>query len=192
MSIELELKFRIDEPAGVRDRLLAAGAVRTHDELETNWILDTPQRALRNAASGLRVRSCMPRGGAPAHPAKITFKGPATSQPVKRREEIEIEVGDAAAARHLLEKLGFHPAIVYEKIRESWALADCVVTLDELPHLGFWLEIEGPSEPAVRAVQRLLRLENAEPVRESYVAMAANAGRTTDARVIELRFDVPV
>lgn len=189
MPTEVEMKFRLENPAIMRERLIAAGAVRTHDELETNWIFDTPQRELLHAARGLRIRCCVPHGDAPAHPATITFKGPPASLPVKRREEIELEIRDPAAARRLLENLGYRPVIIYEKRRQTWELAGCIVTVDELPRCGDWMEIEGPSESAIRNVQCMLQLSGTEPVRESYVAIAARLGETTDVGVIELRFD---
>ena len=40
--------------------------------------------------------------------------------------------------------LGYSRVLSFEKRRESWKLGGCNVELDELPHLGTFVEIEGP------------------------------------------------
>lgn len=62
--------------------------------------------------------------------------------------EVETVVSDGAAARRLLEGLGYGLALRYQKYRTPFRYPDCdalAVTLDETP-LGCFLEIEG--EPA--------------------------------------------
>jgi adenylate cyclase class IV len=73
----------------------------------------------------------------------------------------------------LLRALGFERVLLFEKDRDSWRLGDCLVELDTLPELGCFLEIEGPSEEAVRGVQRQLGLSDLSPLRPSYSQMVA-------------------
>lgn len=186
--IEIELKIRLTNGPAMRQRLAAAGAVNTHDELETNTLFDTAARGLLTADVGLRIRECAPKSELPSHAATMTYKGAARATTTKTREEIEFEISDGSAAAALLGKLGYHPVVIYEKRRESWRLGDCTVTLDELPALGTWLEIEGPGEAAVHSVRELLGLTGAELTRESYVAMAAREGRARADGAVELRF----
>ncbi|MBL8877686.1 MAG: class IV adenylate cyclase [Phycisphaerales bacterium] len=188
MAIEIEFKFPLPDKAEVRQRLIAAGGAVTHDERETNTLFDTPERELLAADAGLRIRECAPRLNLPAHPNTLTYKGPAGVGAAKSREEIELVVGDCAAAALLLRRLGYESAVIYEKNRETWRLGPCVVTIDELPELGAWLEIEGPSETAVRAMREALNFADVAPVRESYVAMAARVGRRRADGAVELRF----
>lgn len=188
MPIEIELKFRVDDPDEIRRRLTALGAAHTHSELETNTLFDTPARDLLRADSGLRTRACNPLGDLPSHSATLTFKGPPQPGAAKRRDEIEFLISDAPAAAALLARLGYQPAVIYEKRRETWRVADCLVTLDQLPRLGNWLEIEGPTESAVLSVRNKLDLTTAPPVHESYVAIAARHGTRSEGGAIELRF----
>ena len=82
-------------------------------------------------------------------------------------------MGRLAGARGLLEALGFEITIAFEKRRSQWRLDDCMVCLDQVVELGFFLEIEGPSEEAVAAVQGRLQLEGARHLTVSYAVMLA-------------------
>ena len=72
----------------------------------------------------------------------------------------------------MLERLGLVRAIEYQKKRERWRLADCVVELDEPACLGLFVEIEGPTESSIRAVQEQLGLAALTHINASYVDMA--------------------
>ena len=106
--------------------------------------------------------------------ATLTFKGPRDPGPLKSREEIETEVADADAVLNLLERLGYVTILSYEKLRESWTLDDCRIELDEPPHLGLFVEIEGPNESAIREVQQRLQIADASLIRKSYVRLLAD------------------
>ena len=90
---------------------------------------------------------------------------------MKSREEIEVDVADAAGTMRLLGALGFEPVFVFEKRRESWRLNDCQVELDEVPHLGHYVEIEGPAEAAIASVQAALGLADSTPIKSGYIAL---------------------
>lgn len=77
----------------------------------------------------------------------VTYKGPATREIYKSREEIEFDVSDPAAFVLVLERLGYHPGFAYEKYRTQLAAADepGIIAVDETP-IGVYLELEGPRE----------------------------------------------
>jgi adenylate cyclase class 2 len=181
---EIEAKFRIDEPSFLRDRLRELGARRTVQALETNRIFDAPDRRLLRADCGLRVREYRDECGDEPPRGTLTFKGPRESGETKSREELETAVTDAAAAASVLERLGFEEVIRYEKRREVWQLGECEVCLDELPRLGWFIEIEGPTVQAIESARRQLHLEDSPALRETYVELAAAHGETdaTDRR----------
>ena len=66
--------------------------------------------------------------------------------------------------------------MVYEKHRETWRLERCDVCLDELPRLGWYVEIEGSDATAVGEVRRQLGLHTRPMLRETYVELAATHG----------------
>lgn len=167
MAVEIEIKLKVDGSAPVRETLKALGAERLGEVLETNVFLDTPDRTLLSADCGLRIR-CNRSLAGKKEKLVITYKGPRDEGPVKRREEIEVVVDSMDPAITLLDRLGFKETLCFEKRRESWRLGDCTVELDEMPRMGAFVEIEGPTEAAVTAAQEQLGLSSLPPVPESY------------------------
>ncbi len=130
----------------------------------------------------LRLRRFAKRGGR----ALFTFKERDLSgSPVKRQREEETEVSDAAALAAILEALGYRPALVYEKRRQTWRLAGTEVVLDELP-FGLFVEIEG-DEPDILRAEQLLGLGADSGVHEPYPTLTLRHGVEKDG-VVEARF----
>lgn len=181
MAQEIEAKFQISAPHPLRRRLGELGARCAGRVFETNHIFDTPDRRLLQADCGLRLRECgslAARGesGPAFPPALLTYKGPREVGDLKSRAEFETPVEDPAALVAILEQLNFSEVVVYQKRREAWHLGQCEVTLDELPKLGWWVEIEGPNAKAIAQARRQLGLLDATAVRETYVELAATHG----------------
>jgi len=143
MSLEIEVKFPVSDPAALRRRLAAAGLhEQTPRTFERNILYDTPDRRLRAVQTILRVRrygdrwivthKCVPQNNDPAARHK-------------HREETETVVEDGEALGHIFTQLGFAPAFVYEKWRTEFADATGHCVLDETP-IGFYAELEGPSD----------------------------------------------
>jgi adenylate cyclase class 2 len=88
----------------------------------------------------------------------ITYKErPAQQDPdFKVLHEYEIEVSDFAQAHTILEKLGFVPALRYEKYRETFTYQGAEIVLDEVP-FGTFMEIEASRE-AIRSIATALGL----------------------------------
>lgn len=172
LALEIEAKFRVASHKLIRERLKAIRARFLERVLEQNEILDRPAGELQARGCGLRIREKVDENGKSVG-ATATYKGPRRPGPLKSREEIEIQVDDAAAARRIFAGLGFIAVLSYEKRRESWQLDDCRVELDEPPHIGLFVEIEGPGEAAIRSVQEKLGLNSNDIEPESYVSMLA-------------------
>lgn len=176
MPLELEAKVRVAEFAAVRARLRAAGAVEEGDALEVNTYFDTPDRALLSRDSGLRVRTTRSIWQKQDRHV-VTFKGPRQPGDVKAREEIEFSVESADGAARLLAALGYNPDLSFEKRRETWSLGDCEVVLDELPLIGRFVEIEGPSVEAIESTRGSIGLGGEPLITDSYIAMLVRACR---------------
>ena len=188
MAIELECKVRVESLATVRERLKAAtGAEFVGRVLEENRLFDREDGSLRRAGCGLRVRSTRVVEGTAQSPT-LTYKGPRAPGPFKRREEIELQIADAATMGEILHALGYSERVIFEKRRESWRLPPCRVELDELPRLGTFVEVEGPSEAAVREALTTLAIADREPVSQTYVSMVVETGTADQALPIVLRF----
>ena len=169
MAVEIEKKYRLkpeqDEP--LRRRLVGAGAEGgAGAEFEENIIYTGP-----GLDPGLRVLRLRRKGAR----AVFTFKERDLSgSAVKRQREEETEVADASALAAILEALGYRPALVYEKRRETWRLAGTEVVIDELP-FGLFVEIEGDEADILRA-ERLLGLDAAEAEHASYPTLTLRHG----------------
>jgi adenylate cyclase class 2 len=170
MALEIEAKMKVSDHSAIREKLKATGAKPAGAVLEVNTFFDTEDRSLLAADEGLRLRQQRDIAGG-VNTYIITFKGPRTHGQLKSREEVEVTVGSDKDAVALLGCLGFSRVMSFQKKRESWKLGGCSIELDEVPYLGTYIEIEGPSEDAVLKVRELLQLSDIPIVRASYIAL---------------------
>jgi adenylate cyclase class 2 len=142
-SIEIEVKFRVEQGAALEEKLRQAGfRCVTPRTFERNVLYDTPDRRLRQEQAILRIRKygerwvlthkCLPRDHDP-------------SARHKHRVETETEVADGEALGTVFTQLGYQPAFVYEKWRTEFADNTGHCVLDETP-IGFFAELEGPED----------------------------------------------
>ena len=180
MAIEIEKKYRLtrEEADALRRRLGESGAEGGGGAaFEENVIYTGPGLDPR-----LRVLRLRREGGR----ALFTFKERDTSgSPVKRQREEETEVADSSALAAILEALGYRPALVYEKRRETWRIAGTEVVIDELP-FGLYAEVEG-EEADILAVEKLLGLDSAAPEHASYPELTRRHG-ARKGEAVEARF----
>jgi adenylate cyclase class 2 len=172
MAIEIEAKLSVPSHDAVRARLKELSAQRVGAVLETNTFFDTDDRSLLAADKGLRLRQAREGATSKENPkSTLTYKGPRRHGQLKSREEIELGINGDRQLIDLLSALGFGRVLTFEKRRESWKLGGCSVELDELPHLGNFVEIEGPDDAAILKVREQLQLEQRPLVKASYVAL---------------------
>jgi adenylate cyclase class 2 len=171
MPEEIEAKLRMAAPEEFRRLMARRGFPLEGTVRELNRLFDTPDGHLRAAESALRIREEFdPDTGRPVR-SLVTFKGPRAPGPLKRRPEHETVIASAAALAAVFEGLGLAECFRYEKRRTAWRAGACEVALDEVPHLGWFVEVEGPSEEAIRAALADLGLAAEPLVPQSYVAL---------------------
>ena len=85
----------------------------------------------------------------------------------------------------ILDAMGFMPALVYEKRRETWALGKTEIVIDELP-FGLFMEIEG-DESGIREVEAKLAMKRLKSEDATYPQLTLKHG-TDHGGVIEARF----
>jgi len=170
LPVEIEAKVHVDNHEAVIARLKQLEAAPGPVLREVNAFFDTPNSSLKAADQGLRLR-IEDRLDQPGRTIFITHKGPRSQGELKERRESEVEVGDSQGATDLLTALGYRVTLTFEKKRHRWTLDDCNIELDELPHLGCFIEIEGPDAETVMAVREKLQLDDEPLIRSSYIAM---------------------
>lgn len=179
MAIEIEKKYRITKKQRdeVLDRLPAIGAKRKGEDFEVNTLYTG--EALDVTRSVLRLRRIGKRG-------VLTYKEDRPARlDLKLRREDETRVDNPDAMELILEALGLAPALVYEKRRETWRLAQTEIVIDELP-FGLFMEIEG-SENAIQEVESKLAIKRLRTEVLSYPRLVLKHGTDKDG-VIESRF----
>lgn len=169
MPTEIEAKIKVDHLENFTKKLKTLGAQQRRDVLQRDSFFDRPDRSLKLADCGLRIRREKYRD---TIKIILCFKGPkAKNSPYKKRQEIEFEVSDQIRAHQLLQALGFQLMFTFEKKRSEWLLENCLVCLDELAVLGKFIEVEGPDESAIRKVLTSLELTDAQTMRRGYASM---------------------
>jgi adenylate cyclase class 2 len=180
MPLEIEKKYRLTakQRDEVRARLPEIGARREGEEFEVNTLYTGDAVELNQAV--LRLRRIDNR-------ALLTYKERVgTRTDIKEQLEFETGIDNPDAIEFILEALGYYPALVYEKRRETWRIEETEIVVDELP-FGLFMEIEG-EEQSIRDIETRLAIKRltAEPL--TYPRLTMKHG-TNIAGVIEARFE---
>jgi len=150
MQTEIEAKFLNVDFDAVRKHLTAAGAICDQPmRLMRRKTYDYPGNRLSDEYNGwVRVRD---------EGDKITLSyKQLNDRTLHGTKEITLTVDDFKAADSFLLAIGLEQKSYQETKRESWHLGDVQVELDEWPWIKPTVEIEGPSETAVREVAEKL------------------------------------
>lgn len=181
MSEEVEKKYRLtgEQCERVLQKLAAVGAVFEGEDFEENILYGGGMLNLKKSI--LRLRRTERK-------TVLTYKeSQQSASSVKRRLEHETVVDNADELHKILESLGYAPALVYEKKRQTWRFEAVEVVVDELP-FGFYLEIEG-AEAEILAAEKQLQITDLSDEPQPYPSLAAMHGAKNGA-MIEARFAV--
>ena len=141
--LEVEVKYRLPNPAAVEARLRAGQAKQVADHTEADHYMNAPDRDFARTDEALRLRRIGEQNF-------VTYKGPRHDSTSKTRTEIEVPCppGDAAAESFLklFRALGYRPTAVvrkrrriYEWSRDGFTVHAC---LDDVDGVGRFVELE--------------------------------------------------
>lgn len=183
MEQEIEVKFFLSNPAEFRQKLFANAAKLTDERIfELNLRFDKPDRLLSLTGQVLRLRKDSRN--------RITYKNNShLEDDVLVRTEIETEVSDFMAMKHLLESLGYEVFSSYEKYRETFWLDGVTVSIDEMPY-GTFTELEGLSAESIHALADKLGLRWQAAIPSSYMLLLTQLNDKLSLGVTDLTFDV--
>jgi len=177
---EVEIKFRIEDTAGIPARLQAAGfrlvTERTH---EMNTLYDLPGNPLRQRGALLRVRQYGERW-------TVTYKDKGQIGRHKSRREVETPVQNGRALAEILTSVGFRPGFAYEKFRSEWSDGTGHIVIDETP-IGNFGEIEGPPR-WIDAMARKLVISKDQYITASYSELFVQWKKKTGNKVEQMLF----
>jgi adenylate cyclase class 2 len=186
-TFEVELKFRVADPEGLRQRLEALGYAEAAVTDQSDTYLAHPARDFAATGEAFRLR----RDG---ETNALTYKGPKLDSVVKTREELEIPFAPGGVAladmATLWGRLGFRPVAEVRKRRTLMRRSDApdapTVALDVVEGLGDYAEIEAmasgeeaaaEAQAQVRWLAGRLGLHVHEP--RSYLRMVLEAAKST-------------
>jgi adenylate cyclase, class 2 len=161
---EREIKFYIQDLAGLADRLRVCGADLSRKRmLERNLRLDTEDHSLKKEDRLLRIRQ--------DDQVRVTYKDKAQVEDgVITRTELEFVSDDYAITKKFFEALDYQVVVIYEKYRQEYRLGDVKVMLDELPY-GDFLEIEAPNIALIDGVGQMLGLDRSRGIENNYLGL---------------------
>jgi adenylate cyclase class 2 len=141
--LEVEVKYRLPDPAVVEARLQAWEAVLVADHTEVDHSLNAPDRDFARTDEALRLRRI-------GEDNFLTYKGPRRDAASKTRTEVEVACppGEAAAEAFLklFRSLGYCPTAVVRKRRRihEWRRDGFTVhaCLDDVEAVGRFVELE--------------------------------------------------
>jgi adenylate cyclase, class 2 len=162
-NLEVEVKFHIDRPEIIQQRLMDLDPKALPKVFETNLRFEDRDHTLKANGRLLRLRQ--------DRNCRLTFKSkPGQTDPqFKVYRELEVGVSGFDTMRGILQELGYHTAQVYEKWRQTFHWKSVELCLDTMPY-GNFLEIEGSHE-SIKPAADHLGLVWEKRILKNYLAM---------------------
>lgn len=154
MNIEYEATFPDVDKREVRERLLTAGATLVKPEFLQKRVVFNMPKGHEIPGGWVRVRD---EGDRITMSLKVV-----DGERIENQKEICLKVDSFDEGVNLLLSLGCEKKSYQETKRELWTLDSTEVTLDEWPFLSPFVEVEGKSEEAVKAVSEKLGFDYAQ------------------------------
>jgi predicted adenylyl cyclase CyaB len=146
MNTELEKKYKIQDCSLAKQELGAMGAQFVGESRDIDVYFQVPQDVPNTRY--LRVRT---RG----YKSTLAFHQVIDDLETK---EWETDVSDGKITQDIIAKLGFEIDVVVDKTRQRYNLDDSEIVLDHIENLGYFLEIESPTEEQLDSIAAKLTL----------------------------------
>lgn len=163
---ELEIKIAIESQAHfqqVYERCRRAFGNPSSHFIQLDEYYDTPDRQLKKQDLVIRIRSTGDKKTIALKSPRIELESGMTS-----RVELEFLSAENETVKNQLIRQGLNSYESSEKERWTFIHNDCEIVLDKLPFIGSFMEIEGPSEIAIKEIVQLLDLSSCKIVRQNY------------------------
>lgn len=174
--LEVEMKFRVDDPAILQAKL--TGWTAHPERQEEDHYFNAPDRDFAITDEALRIRTIGDQN-------LLTYKGPKLDKQTKTRFEQELPLPRGPEGAQLwwdfLTRLGYRPVGVVRKSRRAFAMRrgrfNLLATIDRVEDVGTYAELELVVDEADREDAKSVVLKCAEelglhdPERRSYLTL---------------------
>ena len=191
MSVEVEVKLKIEDPEQLIEKLEGLGFIKGEQLLESDTYFTSENPDFVKLGEALRVRQIR-NVDTDEISAVITYKGKKLDDRSMAREELELEIPDAEVGKTLLQRIGFYSVPVLAKKRWYFRRNEMTACVDQVTGLGDYLELEIIVETEAEREGALQRIENVlvslghsmkDTTRHSYLSMLTNQTRAMDVDI---------
>jgi adenylate cyclase, class 2 len=189
MNFEVEQKHRVDDPAGLKQRLADRGVALQSPIEQADTYFAHPGRDFAQTDEALRIRTV-------GSECFVTYKGPKLDATSKTRREIELPLAVGASEfTELLTALGFEPVLTVRKTRRPFEIEHQGRSVhgawDEIDEIGTFVELELTADESSLEAARSIIADLAGVLllgpseRRSYLELLlARNGQTIDGQAI--------
>lgn len=179
MVFEIEAKYiLLCELEAFINKLQALKPYYLGSRLETDIYFNHPCRDFKESDEALRIRITRFYDGDKVCRTNIvlTYKGKRIMDGVvKKRVELELGIEDYEVMEKILDYLGFSRFSSFSKKRMMYKIRDCILAIDQLYGVGFFVEIECDSEK-IMEIQEFLK-ECLKPINKTYLEICIETKR---------------
>jgi predicted adenylyl cyclase CyaB len=173
MKLEIEAKVKIENLEAAAEKLRQLGAEFLQTVHEEDLYFNSADGSLLKSDCGLRLRKRESQTSNLKSQIYLTLKGPRGKSAFKSRTETQVIVDNFDAMKTLLLGLGYKEYFTVEKIRHIWRMNNCEICLDDVLHLGTFIEVEGPDETTIAATLDKLGIDKNAHISKGYARMTA-------------------
>ena len=135
MSVEVEVKLKVDDFEEIEFKLLESGALLEEMVMQRDHYFQHPSKDFNETDEALRIREDGDR-------FYLTYKGPKFDPKSKTRVELNTEISNVENITHTLEQLGFKKVGIISKERKIYLYNNMQFCLDNVASVGLYVEVE--------------------------------------------------
>ncbi len=163
--LEVEVKAKINDLEKFEKRLNEINAKFLKKEIQEDIYFNHPCRDFAKTDEALRIRKT-------GNETFLTYKGKRLDAETKTREEIEIKCGEEIS--EILNRLGFVAVANVKKVRREYLFEILHICVDDVEHLGNFVEIEGKDlkdKSKIFEILKFFEIEKSECLTKSYLEL---------------------
>ena len=162
--VEIEAKFKIKSQKAITRELKKVGARLVEETKEKDIYYRSPTGSRMPSAVRLRSSGKRTVFTVKSIPKKVF------SRSFKIRNEFETDIKNKKAFQEILKILGFREAFRKEKYRLSYQWRRLKISVDKMPFIGLYLEIEGEKKK-IRCAAKALGLDMKNAITHTYMEL---------------------